>query len=229
MSNIPKILKEYSRNLQQLVDEGEHLQGKMKALESQEKQTGEESVIFEYHAWHQRVINTFTPLLRAIQQETVADDIENCTPTLSNVVKIRGKMRGTYLDVEQGKLNHVTHSIQKENLEDLLVHTDELFKGEETNSHVLAAMLAGILLEKSIRTLCKREDIIPDDGKWQPLGKLLEILDNKQVFDNQRLIDQLNLWRNIRNDVSHGNYDTFSRSQVEGMIDGVKRFVKDYL
>ena len=229
MSNIPPSLKEHSRSLQKLVDEGEPLQDKIKALESQEKQDNREIIIFEYHAWHQRVINIFNPLLRVIQQEKVADDIENCTPTHSNIMKIRGKMRGIYLDIERRKFNHIVHSIQKENIEDLLVQTDELFGGGESKSHVLAAMLAGVLLEKSVRTLCERKGIIPDDGKWQPLGKLLEILDEKQVFDNQHVVDQLNIWRNIRNDVSHGNYDTFSRSQVEGMIDGVKRFVKDYL
>jgi len=41
--------------------------------------------------------------------------------------------------------------------------------------------------------------------------------------------NQLGVWRKIRNDVAHGNFDNITQDDIERMIAGVKQFVQDEL
>lgn len=226
MNNLPLGLKEQSRYLQQLIDEGENLEEELEALEAQQQSTNYQ--LMKYHEWFQRVFNVLNPLLSAIEQETTLERIENLSETSESVAIIRGKMRGIYLDIEQRKLNHLADVIYKEDVEDLLKEAGELFEGDAPQSHILAAMLTGILLENSVRKLCIREGVIPENDKWKSLGSLVNAL-KKIEFFNENQLEQLGVWRNIRNDVVHGKFDSFTRSEVESMMDGVKNFVDEYL
>lgn len=228
MSNIPKGLKEQSRNLQQLINIGENLEVELDKLNS-EKGQPQNTQLAKYHEWFQRVLTSFVPLLHVTQQETILQEIKSLPPTSESVAIIRGKMRGTYLDIEQGKLNHIVHRIQKDDIEDLILLAEEYLKdtSNEIKGHYLAAMCVSIILENAVRKLCERQGFIADNGKWISLGQLIANLKENEAL-NERLVDQLDVWRKIRNDVAHGNFDV-TRGEVEGMINGVKSFVQEHL
>ena len=89
-------------------------------------------------------------------------------------------------------------------------------------------MCAGIILESAVRKLCERQGLIPENGNWISLAKLIDDLRVNEVF-NEHQVTALKAWKDIRNDVAHGKFDSFTRNDVERMIDGVKRFVDEYL
>lgn len=227
MNYISKSLKDQSRHLQQLINKGENLE---KALDELGKQPDESrnTQLSQYHAWRIRVLTTCTPLMIAVHQEEILQEIKALAPTSESVAIITGMMRGMLREIATGKLNHVVHMIEKEGIEDLLAQADELLitEGKDITGYNLAAMCVSITLEHAIRKLCEREGLIPKNGKWRPLGTLLDSLKENNVLHEHQL-NQLEVWRNIRNDVAHGQFDSFNRSDVEGMIAGVKRFVKD--
>lgn len=222
MSDIPKNLKEQSRQLQILIDKGEHLERKLNELEDINSQ------LYEYNSWHQRVLNILTPLYNEIQQKDILEYIKNLSETSESVAIIRGKMFGMLQDIEIGKLNHLVYRIQKADIEDLLAQAKQALDGndEEISNHILAAMLTGTILENSVRKLCKRMGL--DDGKYKPLTQLIDKLKKNNVF-NKHQANELKHWKNIRNDVAHGQFENLTPNDVEKMIAGVKRFVGDYL
>lgn len=219
MNNIPNALKEQSRYLQQLIDEGKTLEEKL----------NKGSFKFDYYAWHQSVLNTLSPLLRENEQENIVREIQCLAPTSENVEMIRGKMQGMLRDIGKGKLNNLVYKIQKENIEDLLQQSQELLFGEEreNKSYILAAILTATVLENSVRKLCELKGIIPEGGKWKPLAKLIGELKEQQVLSKSQA-DQLEIWKDIRNNAVHGKFD-FTPNEIEHMFEGVKRFFNEYL
>lgn len=217
MSNVPVGLKEQSRYLQQLIDEGNNLEEELEALESQQRQS-KKYQLMKYHEWFQRVFNVLNPLLSAIEQETTLEYIVNLPESSESIAIIRGKMRGIYLDIEQRKLNHLADVIYKEDVEDLLKQATELFDGDAPQSHILAATLTSILLENSVRKLCVREGVVSENGKRTSLGYLVNGLKEIEFFDETQL-EQLGEWRIIRNDVVHGKFDSLEPGDVQLMME----------
>ncbi|GAB5491914.1 MAG: hypothetical protein Phog2KO_21290 [Phototrophicaceae bacterium] len=219
-------LKDQSRYLQQLINKGENLEKELDDLASQSENTQ----LKMYHKWRTRVLATCTPLLQEIKQEDLVKEIKELPPNSASVATIIGMMYGMLLEISNGKLDYLVHTIQRESIENLLSQADGLMGSDEQeiNSYNLAAMSASIVLERAIRKLCERNELIPEDGKWVSLGSLLNILKEKEKFPKHQL-SQLDAWRNIRNDVSHGNFENYKREDIETMIEGIKRFVREHL
>ncbi len=94
--------------------------------------------------------------------------------------------------------------------------------------HVPAAVLSGAVLEKALRTLCGKQvpPIATVNSKGEPLtlNPLIEALKKAGVF-NELKAKQLRAWADIRNKAAHGEFDQFSRHDVEAMIRGIEDFL----
>ena len=100
------------------------------------------------------------------------------------------------------------------------------------NAHIPAAVLAGAVLEKSLRTLCQKQNPPIADttsgGKKKTLNPLIDDLKAANVF-NEIYAKQLRTWADIRNAAAHGRHDEFTKEQVSAMILGINQFLAEYL
>ncbi len=101
--------------------------------------------------------------------------------------------------------------------------------------HVPAAVLAGAVLEKSIRTLCEKRNppINIKDGEGRNF-QLNRLIDEIKKLEKPRIINEakakeLKGYADIRNHAAHGEFDQFDRGQVERMIQGVEDFLANFL
>ena len=96
--------------------------------------------------------------------------------------------------------------------------------------HIPAAVLAGIQLEIGLRRLCQRQsppiETKRDNGKPKRLNTLIDELQGK-AFKPAKA-DLLRYWAKTRNSAGHGEFDDFTRADVEDMIPGIKRFLAEY-
>jgi hypothetical protein len=98
--------------------------------------------------------------------------------------------------------------------------------------HVPAAVLAGAVLEKSLRTLCDKHNppipTVNNNGKPLTLAPLIDVLKKNNVF-NELTAKQLRAWADIRNSAAHGQFDEFNRSDVDRMIQGINDFLATHM
>ena len=98
--------------------------------------------------------------------------------------------------------------------------------------HVPAAVLAGAVLEKGLRTLCGKQTppiaLTNSKGISLTLNPLIEELKKVGLF-NELKAKQLRAWADIRNAAAHGEFDKFARTDVESMIKGVSDFLATHM
>jgi len=98
--------------------------------------------------------------------------------------------------------------------------------------HVPAAVLAGAVLEKSLRTLCVEQTapipVAKENGAPKALNILIDDLKKAAVY-NETKAKQLRHWAAIRNNAAHGEFDKFDVEQVKQMVEGIKLFLEAYL
>ncbi len=134
-------------------------------------------------------------------------------------------------DFEAGRFDSLPELIATNMASDYLEQAEYLLQEgrSETNSHVSAAVLAGAVLENALRRIWQRQNpvIATTNGETKMLNELITDLKNANVF-NELKAKQLHLWRDIRNAAAHGQFQQFSRHEVELMLKGVKQFLADY-
>ena len=94
--------------------------------------------------------------------------------------------------------------------------------------YVPAAVLAGAVLEESLRSLCQRQ-ILPipithPRGDPKTLNPLIEALQTNNVIDKSKA-DLLNYCAKIRNHAAHGQFSSFTKQDVETMLTAIKQFL----
>lgn len=137
-------------------------------------------------------------------------------------------------DYESGFLGNLSLEIEAELSADYMAQAEALLSEGVSGKydHVPAAVLAGAVLEKSLKTICGQlsppEPITNDKGKPLMLNALIESLKRRSVF-NEIVAKQLRTWANIRNSAAHGEFEQFDKIQVESMLAGVESFLSQYL
>lgn len=133
-------------------------------------------------------------------------------------------------DLTNGFLDALPEAIEAEISADYLGQAERLLSASGTGryDHVPAAVLAGAVLEKHLRSLCAATDpAVPATGpKGEPktLGPLIEDLKKVGVLNEMRA-KQLRYWAGIRNHAAHGEFDQFARADVEEMLRGISNFI----
>jgi hypothetical protein len=143
-------------------------------------------------------------------------------------------LRAIREDVAADHLNDLASEIEAEISADYMGQAEQLLLEGASGryDHVPAAVLAGAVLEKSLRTLCTQlsppEPTRSTDGKPLRLNALIDTLKKRGAY-NELTAKQLRAWAAIRNDAAHGNFGEFNRAQVEAMVTGVGVFLAQNL
>lgn len=140
------------------------------------------------------------------------------------------RLKGLKDDFQKGFLGDLGLEIEAAIVADYMGQAEQLLAEGQPGKYdyVPAAVLAGAVLEKSLRTLCDKQSpsisTVNDKGKPLTLTPLIEALKKNNLF-NELTAKQLRAWADIRNSAAHGNFDEFNRSQVDLMIQGINNFL----
>ena len=134
-----------------------------------------------------------------------------------------GVLEAAKRDFESGLLFDVRSLIAADLLGDFMEQTEVLL---EAGYHVPAASLSGAILEDTLRKLCEKHDI--SISPKTRIDALNSELARSEVYDKlvQKRITAI---ADIRNNADHGNFDKFSKDDVEDMVQWIGRFTADYL
>ncbi len=145
-----------------------------------------------------------------------------------------GQLRAVRDDLDGGFLEDIASSIEAEIASDYMGQAEHLLAEGQPGKydHVPAAVLTGAVLEKGLRTLCDGQTppihTTTDNGKPKKMNVMIDDLKKASVY-NEMKAKQLRAWAGVRNHAAHGEFDEFTRGDVEEMITGVNRFLGDYL
>jgi hypothetical protein len=143
-------------------------------------------------------------------------------------------LKGVKDDLEQGFFDDLSLEIETEIASDYMGQAECLLKDGQWGKfdHVPAAVLAGAVLEKALRSICSLQQppvpVLNSKGEPKTLSPLIDDLKKAGAF-NELKAKQLRTWAGIRNHAAHGEFDQFNRSDVEAMIPGIKSFLSDYM
>ena len=164
------------------------------------------------------------------RSKELQQNIEHPNPASSSVKKIVGILEGLKDDYENGFLDDLEKWIAAEISADYMGQAEALLGEGKSGqyTHVSAAVLCGAVLEDSLRRLCQRQtpsiSIIKPNGQYKTLGPLIDELEKAKVF-NKPKIGQLRSFAQLRNSAAHGQFNEFTRKDVELMLGGVKNFL----
>jgi hypothetical protein len=131
-------------------------------------------------------------------------------------------LRAAHNDYTKGYLVEARSLIRAEVFDDVLEQAEHLFK---EGYHPAAAVLAGCVIEDSIRKTCERNGITI--GSKPKLDGMNAELAKKGVYNT--LVQKRVTWiADIRNKAAHGQWSEFSAADVENMLRQVRDFVTDY-
>ena len=123
-------------------------------------------------------------------------------------------------DFEGGYLSSYKSLVQAEVFETELEQASELLKN---GYHVASAVIAGVVLETTLRELCNRESIAIGN-----INKMNADLAKAGIY-NSLVQKQITAHAAIRNSAAHGNNSEFSREDVEQMIPAIEQFLALHL
>ncbi|EXB27660.1 HEPN domain protein [Acinetobacter baumannii 1437282] len=126
-----------------------------------------------------------------------------------------------YDDLKNGFLITFKQIVQSEVFDSELEQAKSLLDSGYKNA---AAVIAGTVLETAIKELCLNNGIALDRKK---LTHLNDDLAKASVY-NKLQQKQITALADIRNNAAHGDYDQFTREDVERMIDDIERFLLNY-
>lgn len=162
----------------------------------------------------------------------VFKDSANATPhDFRNLV---ARLQAVKNDFDEGLLDDLGASIERAIAGDYMGQAEQLINEGQSGEydHVPAAVLAGAVLEKALRSLCERRNPpIPTalpDGKLKTLSVYIDDLKKAGVY-NETKAKQLRAWASVRNHAAHGEFDEFDRKQVQEMLTGIQNFLADNL
>ena len=139
---------------------------------------------------------------------------------LSQFKRLRAILAAARDDYEGGHLTSFRSIVQAEVFSNELDQARELL-GKEYKAP--SAVIAGVVLETSLRELCDRSGIT--HGKLDKMNADLAKAGTYNLMWQKRIT----ALAQIRNDAAHGHWDQFNEADVKGMIDDVERFLADQL
>lgn len=141
----------------------------------------------------------------------------------SDMVKGLAVVKAAWNDYSKGYLFEAKALITAEIFDDILEQAQHLL-GQ--GYHQAAAVLAGCVLEDTLRKLCQRNGItLPTKPKLDGMNAELA----KKAVYNTLAQKRITWLADIRNKAAHAQWSEFSLQDVENMLAEVRRFVTDYL
>ena len=134
--------------------------------------------------------------------------------------RLRAIFLAAKADFDGGYLTSLRSIVQAEVFSDELEQAVELLK---KGYKAPAAVIAGVVLETSLRELCDRRKL--SRGKIDKMNADLA-KDGAYNLLQQKRITAL---AQIRNDAAHGNWNEFSDADVKGMMSEIERLLNEQL
>ena len=135
----------------------------------------------------------------------------------------KGVLQGLRDYIQKGFLQSSISFIQTEIFSDFLEMAEHIFGQGHKDPPV---MLAGAVLEDSLRKICIKNEIdFPADSNIASLNQLLL---QKPVY-NKIVFKDVDKWKAIRDFADHANFDQYDKGKVKDMLEGVRKFIGEYL
>ncbi|HCE2191259.1 TPA: DUF4145 domain-containing protein [Vibrio parahaemolyticus] len=150
------------------------------------------------------------------QEFLKTDESTSWSGNLSKFKSQKAILEAAKEDFEGGYMSSYKSIVQAEVFDNELEQATELL---EVGYISAAAVIAGVVLETSLRELCDREKIV--HGK---LDKMNADLVKAGVL-NKIVQKQITAYAGIRNSAAHGKNDEFSKADVEQMIKGIEHIL----
>jgi hypothetical protein len=236
---LPPITRQkYAERLAELIRRGEALPVSSKSVSSKSWVTGETtSRLVESVDWPE-FVKWRTNCTTLLDQMLPTSSVHRLTAEQFKTIKNnRGSLqfgiqflKAISEDFDQGFFDDIGIQIETEIATDYLGQAIILVESElrEQISSAPAAVLAGVVLEKCLRSMCEHlsppEPTTQNNGKLLTLNPLIEALRKRDAF-NEVQAKQLRAWAAIRNSAAHGQFEEFSTEQVKAMIRGIRLFL----
>ncbi len=154
-------------------------------------------------------------------KQFVASQTSNTYGTNHDIMKnLRAVFNATRNDFEKGYLNSVRNLIQAEVFSTELDQAKELLS---TGYVVASAVIAGVVLETSLRQMCI--DASLPTGKLDKMNADLAKAGVYNLFVQKRITSLAD----IRNNAAHGHPDKFNKNDVQEMIAYIENFMAERL
>lgn len=134
------------------------------------------------------------------------------------LINLKSLMAGAKEDYAGGYCSPARSLIQAEVFDSELDQATELLN---SGYHPAAAVIAGVVLETTIRQMCDEEGIV--HGKLDKMNSDL----TKAGRYNVLVQKQVTALADLRNKAAHGQNDQFSKDDVKNMIAEISRFVAE--
>lgn len=143
-------------------------------------------------------------------------------------------LKGLRSDLEHGLLTDFDVVSTAFMAEEVLSTSQELIQGQAPTAinHIVATVLAGVVLEQSIHRLCdKCSPPVPlqkANGDPEKANVLIDKLKQTGLYHEPKS-KQLKAWYGLRNSAAHAEFDKVSVEDAKAMVEGVHAFVRQYL
>jgi hypothetical protein len=245
--SLPENLKsKYLHRFDELIVEGEKLHRAIKATSKTYRNAyniyGDNTVVTTHDIdWPQFVkwrTNVSTLLCNIVPKTNVHYEAVSEFPKLRNEKGYLeygiSLLKAIKEDFKNGMLESLASQWEAANLAEYMTQAEQLL-GEgipDKFDHIPAAVLAGAILEKTLRGLCQKcNPPIPtfsDKNEPLRLGYLIDALKKTDIF-NELTAKQLRAWADIRNNAAHGDFDKFKRCDVDLMLKGINSFLANHV
>lgn len=174
--------------------------------------------------WSVKVKNLLSKICTAQSEQLIAfNEAEKLVNFDNNVERLK-RMEAVFLaikeDYEGGYLRSSRNLIQAEVFDTELEQASELLQG---GYYTAAAVIAGVVLETSMRDLCIKNEI--EIGN---LNRMNADLAKKEAY-SKLLQKRITALSDIRNSAAHGRTENFTEEDVKSMIAEVQRIVTEWL
>ncbi|AXI02644.1 DUF4145 domain-containing protein [Aquirhabdus parva] len=141
---------------------------------------------------------------------------------LKTIKRVQPILKAAYDDLKNGYITSFKQLVQAEVFDDELEQAKELLKSSYVSA---AAVIAGVVLETTIRQLCNDNGINTVKIKLEIMNADLVKAGVYNVLQQK----QITALAAIRNSAAHGKSDEYNANDVAYMISEVERFLTKYL
>jgi hypothetical protein len=211
------------QRIEELIELGERVKASV-----HETLTGREPDAGLYTQWVTSSVNFLSVALGedTAHYRTFAGIRQHVDIWAAKVDQYLGVLRAAKDDIESGWLGHRDLLVTADAFGSLLEQADYLLGQGFENP---AAMLAGAVLESTLRKMCEVRDVRTD--KQDKIGTLNDKLakHHKPPAYSSMYHKQVIAWADLRNNADHGHFGEYGREQVAAMIAGVREFAARHL
>lgn len=138
------------------------------------------------------------------------------------IIQAAGVLKSAKDDYEQGFLFDARALIEAEVFDDFLDQSAHLL---DTGYYQPAAVVIGSVLEDGLRKLCVKHEIpLPAKPKLDAMNAEA----TKKGVYSKLMQKRVTVLADIRNKAAHGEWDKFTKADVEDMLRGVRQFMETH-